>query len=200
MLRSAARAAGLVPKGISKAPPTEYWNALMDFARSPENKKIVATAQAAAMQAQRHKEEIEAAFPIGKGEPDWSAPQYKALKPDMLAKYQELWAKTVPTLDKLQTLADAKKADFAKIKADYKAEVAEMNTRAKAKLVELAAQEEKLNVVWKKIEEGTLTVKDVLDEDPELREQIEKDLAEFNWDFEQYGGGAWKASKTAKAE
>lgn len=64
MLRSAARAAGLVPKGISKAPPTEYWNALMDFARSPENKKIVATAQAAAMQAQRHKEEIEAAFPI----------------------------------------------------------------------------------------------------------------------------------------
>merc|ERR1712216_368186 len=126
MLRSAARAAGLVPKGISKAPPTEYWNALMDFARSPENKKIVATAQAAAMQAQRHKEEIEAAFPIGKGEPDWSAPQYKALKPDLLEKYQELWAKTVPTLDKLQTLADAKKADFAKIKADYKAEVAEM--------------------------------------------------------------------------
>lgn len=140
------------------------------------------------------------AAPQGKGEPDWSAPQYKALKPDLLEKYQELWAKTVPTLDKLQTLADAKKADFAKIKADYKAEVAEMNTRAKAKLVELAAQEEKLNVVWEKIEEGTLTVKDVLDEDPELREQIEKDLAEFNWDFEQYGGGAWKASKTAKAE
>ena len=54
--------------------------------------------------------------------------------------------------------------------------------------------------MWEKIEEGTLTVKDVLDEDPELREQIEKDLAEFNWDFEQYGGGAWKASKTAKAE
>lgn len=64
MLRSAARAAGVVPKGIAKAPPSEYWNAIMEFVRTPENKKIVAAAQAAAMQTQRKREEVEAAFPI----------------------------------------------------------------------------------------------------------------------------------------
>lgn len=64
MLRSAARAAGVVPKGIAKAPPSEYWNAMMEFVRTPENKKIVAAAQAAAMQTQRKREEVEAAFPI----------------------------------------------------------------------------------------------------------------------------------------
>ena len=135
----------------------------------------------------------------GKGEPDWSAPQYKALEPAMLKKYKDLWTQVVPQLDKLQTIADAKKADFSKVKAEYKAKVGAINKEAKAKLVELAAQEEKLNVVWKKIEEGTLTVKDVLDEDPALREQIEKDLAEFNWDFEQYGNGAWKAGKAQES-
>ena len=117
----------------------------------------------------------------------------------MLKKYKDLWTQVVPQLDKLQTIADAKKAEFSKVKAEYKAKVGAINEEAKAKLVELAAQEEKLNVVWKKIEEGTLTVKDVLDEDPALREQIEKDLAEFNWDFEQYGNGAWKAGKAQES-